>query len=129
MEIYFICTGNSFRSPTAEALAKKYKPEINTKSAGIKPAGKIASNAIELLKKEDSEKFVKTKPEKISEKYLEKSDQVIVMEKEHKEHLLENFDIRPEKVKNWDIEDPINPDVSPEEAFQSIKSKIKEINQ
>ena len=128
MEIYFICTGNSFRSPTAEALTKKYKPEISTKSAGINPAGKIASDAIELLKKENSEKFVKANPEKISEKYLEEADQVIVMEREHKEYLLENFDILPEKVENWDIEDPINPNVSPEEAFQNIKGKVKEIN-
>ena len=129
MRIYFICTGNSFRSPTAEGLTKKYKPEIDVKSAGTNPAGEIASNAKELLKSENCEKFVKETPEKISKNYLEKSNQVIVMEKDHKEHLLQNFDIPPSKIKNWDIKDPINPNVSPEEAFQEIKAKVKKINQ
>jgi len=129
MKIYFICTGNSFRSPTAEGLTKKYKPEIDVKSAGINPAGKIASNAKELLKSENCEKFVKETPEKISKNYLEKSNQVIVMEKDHKEHLLENFDTPSRKIKNWNIKDPINPDVPPKEAFQEIKTKVKKINQ
>jgi protein-tyrosine-phosphatase len=33
--VLFICSGNAFRSPVAEALLKKAKPDLKADSAGI----------------------------------------------------------------------------------------------
>lgn len=37
MRVLYICTGNSFRSPVAEALTRKYKPEFEVEPAGVQP--------------------------------------------------------------------------------------------
>ncbi len=127
MRILFICTGNSFRSPTAEALAKKYHPDYEIESAGVSPAGKVASNAERLLEMENCSDFVKANPEPITEESLEKADRIIVMEEEHREYLLDNYSVPPEKIENWNVEDPIDPDVEPKESFEEIKSKVKKL--
>ncbi len=127
MRILFICTGNSFRSPTAEALAKKYRPEFEIESAGISPAGKIASNAVRLLKFENCKDFIKNSPEPVTGDALKEADRVIVMEDEHVDHLLENYDVSPEKIDNWNVKDPINPNVEPKDSFEEIKNKVKKL--
>lgn len=125
MEIIYICTGNSFRSPIAEALTKKYHPQIPTKSAGIKPAPKISKKAKKLLKKDNSKEKIKKKPEKVKKSILKRYNKIIVMEKSHKEHLIRKFDLGKEKIHNWKIKDPIKPDVSSEKSYREIKNKVK----
>ncbi|UCH71344.1 MAG: low molecular weight protein arginine phosphatase, partial [Candidatus Bathyarchaeota archaeon] len=34
MKVLFVCTGNSFRSPVAEALLKKLRNDLEVESAG-----------------------------------------------------------------------------------------------
>ncbi|MHA2405466.1 MAG: arsenate-mycothiol transferase ArsC, partial [Candidatus Hermodarchaeia archaeon] len=34
MKVLFVCTGNACRSPAAEALLKKFNPQIDVDSAG-----------------------------------------------------------------------------------------------
>ena len=48
MNIYFVCTGNTCRSPMAEAILKNKKlPNVNVKSAGIYAleGGEMSENA------------------------------------------------------------------------------------
>lgn len=125
MKILYVCTGNSFRSPVAEALTKKYKPHLEVESAGTSPASKIAGVAQELLANENAKKYLKPDPVGVTREAFDEADLVVVMEKEHENYLLDNFPITEEKIENWDIEDPINPGVEPERVFKEIERKIK----
>ena len=126
-KILFVCTGNSFRSPVAEALTKKYKPEIAAKSAGTHPATIIARNGKDLLQKENAVSFVKDHPEPLDQNKVENADKIIVMKSEHADYIRNNFELESCKIKNWDIDDPINPDVKDKNSFEQIKEKVQQL--
>ena len=65
----FICSRNQWRSPTAESIFKN-RPKIQVRSAGTADSAK----------------------NKVSEKLLLWADMIFVMEKKHKEILIERFD-------------------------------------
>lgn len=68
MNLLFICSRNQWRSPTAEKVYKNITG-LNTRSAGTEPSAKIRVNA----------------------KHIAWADLIFVMEKRHKQRLLENF--------------------------------------
>lgn len=127
MRVLFICTGNSFRSPVAEALARKYKPDFEVESAGVSPADKIAGNGRRFLEEEGCLEYVKPSPDPVTERALEEADKIVVMSDEHKEYLLNEFQVSEQKIENWDVSDPINFGVDPREAFEEIKRKVKNL--
>jgi protein-tyrosine-phosphatase len=128
MRVLFICTGNSFRSPAAEALTRKFQPHLEVESAGTHPTDHIANDAKRLLARETAKRYVKPNPNKITQRAINEADLIIVFEKMHKNHLLENFQLSPQKIINWNIEDPIKPTINPEDSFAQIKEKIKELS-
>lgn len=50
MRILILCTGNSCRSQMAEGILKSLDSNLEVLSAGTKPAAKVASMAIEVMK-------------------------------------------------------------------------------
>ena len=70
MKILFVCTGNSYRSPVAEALLEKIRGDLEVESAGTHPDGVIASNAKKFLEKENALKNLKGALEGIDQKKL-----------------------------------------------------------
>ena len=50
MRILILCTGNSCRSQMAEGILKSFDANLEVLSAGTKPAEKVASMAIEVMK-------------------------------------------------------------------------------
>jgi len=125
MEILFICTGNSYRSPVAEALLKKFRGDLEVKSAGTNPAGMIASNAKKFLEKENALKNLKGAPEGIDQKNLEKYDLIIAMKQNHKNEILRRYPQMRDRIQVWNIDDPINlPRGSDKEVFEEIKRKV-----
>lgn len=122
MRILYVCTGNCFRSPTAEALTRKYK-DIEVESAGTNPTNFIANVAKELLEKDKALKYVKKMPDPITQRAIDEADVTIVMEEDHKKYIEDNF--KSKKIIVWHIEDPIMGRVSPETAFNQIKAKVK----
>ena len=68
MNILFVCSRNIWRSPTAEAI---YKGNQNhhVRSAGTEPPAKV----------------------RVSSKHILWADIIFVMEKKHKERLMQNF--------------------------------------
>lgn len=127
MKIIYVCTGNSFRSPVAEALTRKYKPHLEVESAGTSPASRIAGVARELLENINAQEYLKPDTEGVTKTVVEGADLAVVMEEEHENHLLENFGVSREKIENWNIVDPINPDIEPERVFEEIEERVKEL--
>jgi len=128
MKILFVCTGNSYRSPVAEALLKKVRGDLEVESAGTNPAGMIASNAKKFLEKENALKNLKGTPEGIDQKNLEEYDLIIAMKQNHKNEILRRYPQMEGRIQVWNIDDPIYlPYGSDKEVFEEIKRKVLEL--
>ena len=78
-QIYFLCIGNSSRSQIAEGYAKQLgKGLIKVKSGGTKPASKVSSNAI-LVMKEDGIDLSNHYPKKMDIEFAKQFDFVVIM--------------------------------------------------
>jgi protein-tyrosine phosphatase len=128
MKVLLVCLGNSFRSPVAEALLKKFKPEIEVNSAGINPSIPISEAARKYLARENAEQYLKQTPESINEKDLDKYDLIIAMEPRHKEVVLSRCPKCENKIVVWNIDDPyFLPHGYTERVFKQIKDKVAEL--
>jgi len=128
MKILFVCTGNSYRSPIAEALLKKVRGDLEVESAGTHPAGMVASNAKKFLKKENALRNLKGSPEGIAQKNLEEYDLIIAIKQNHKNEILRRYPQIEDRIEVWNIDDPIYlPYGSDEEVFEEIKRKVLEL--
>ena len=128
MKVLFVCSGNAFRSPVAEALSKKLKPGIEADSAGTNPAIPIAGSAKSYLVREEAEQYLKRSPESLEEKDLSKYDLVVAMEPRHKEIVLSKCPESSDKIVVWNIADPyFLPQGYTERIFEHIKQRVKEL--
>lgn len=129
MKILFVCTGNSFRSPVAEALLKKLRGDLEVYSAGTYPASMIARNARRLLERENASKNLKTTPEGIEQKDMEEYDLIVAMKEEHRDYLLKEYPQLIEKILVWNIDDPyLLPAGSDRRVLKEIKEKVRELS-
>jgi protein-tyrosine-phosphatase len=127
MRVLFVCTGNSFRSPVAEALTRRLRPELEAASAGLAPAERIASNAKRLLQEAGALDCVKAEPEGLSQAALERAERIVLMEPGHRAWLEEGFDAAGMRVEVWDLPDPIRPEVDERDAFERIRERVREL--
>jgi len=128
MKILFICTGNSYRSPVAEALLKKIRGDLEVESAGTQPAGMIAPNAKKFLERENALEKLKRRPEGIGQKNVEEYDLIVAMKQNHKNEILRLYPQTEDRIEVWNIDDPIYlPYGSDEEVFEEIKRKVMEL--
>ena len=126
MKILFVCTGNAFRSPVAEALLKKYKPDIEVDSAGTNPSIPISTSARNYLLSENAEQFLKQKPESVYTKKLKAYELIIVMQPEHKFQILRKCPEYKEKIVVWNIPDPYFHSIQDSvKIFRKIKENVK----
>lgn len=88
MNILFICTGNTCRSPMAAALLKNKKPTVQVKSAGIFANKNSAPNrnAIRALQTYDIQ--LSHKSNQVTEDLLNWADLVLAMTTEHVQTLI-----------------------------------------
>lgn len=131
MKVLFVCLGNAYRSPLAEALLKKLKPQIEVDSAGINPATKISKAAKRDSARENAQKHLKHSPEDIDEKELDSYNLIVVMEPKYKEVILNKCPQCADKIVVWNINDPyFLPHEYAEKAFTQLKAKVVEpVNQ
>jgi protein-tyrosine-phosphatase len=128
MKVLFVCSGNAHRSPLAEALLRKLRPDLQVDSAGLHVVIPISEEVRDYLAKEDANQFLKKSPESLTNKHLRDYDLIVSMQQIHKDAIL---DICPEcesKIVVWNIEDPYF--MPPEDAHKVndlIKENVKEL--
>ncbi|MFB0567808.1 MAG: low molecular weight phosphatase family protein, partial [Candidatus Bathyarchaeia archaeon] len=122
-------SGNAYRSPLAEALLKKFKPEIEVDSAGIHPPLiPISGAARKYLAKENAIQYLKKLPESLDSKQLNEYDVIVAMEPRHKVAVLTKCPECKNKIVVWNIYDPyFFPQEYTEEIFEQIRKKVKEL--
>lgn len=101
MNLLFVCSRNQWRSPTAEVIYKNYSG-MNVKSAGTEPSARI----------------------KLTSKIVEWADVIFVMEKKHKQRIIEKFNsiLDRENIIILDIPDEYK--FMDAELIEEIKIKV-----
>ncbi|MEM4643499.1 MAG: low molecular weight phosphatase family protein, partial [Candidatus Bathyarchaeia archaeon] len=80
LKVLFVCSGNVYRSPLAEALLRKLRPDWIVDSAGLRIVLPIAEEVKEYLKEENALDLLKKRPEGLWEKRLTEYDLIVAME-------------------------------------------------
>ena len=128
MRVLFVCTGNACRSPLADALLKKLRPDINVDSAGTYAYHKVIDMTRRYAEQEGATEFLKSVPDRLSSKNLCDYDLIIAMETEHGEAILRQTPECVDKVEVWHIIDPYNqPYKQAQKTYDKIKSKVAQL--
>jgi predicted protein tyrosine phosphatase len=101
MNLLFVCSRNKWRSPTAEVIFKK-GPLHNVKSAGTERAARI----------------------RVTGKLILWADLIFVMEKHHKERLMENFKAILDNKRIIILDIPDEYKFMDEELIETLKSSV-----
>jgi protein-tyrosine phosphatase len=128
MKILFVCSGNAHRSPLAEALLKKMRPDLEVDSAGLRVAIPISEHVREYLAKEDAEQYLKKTPENLTSKQLDDYNVIVAMQHGHKDAVLDKCPECKDKIVVWNIEDPyFMSHEDAERVYRQIEEKVKQL--
>jgi protein-tyrosine phosphatase len=128
MKVLFVCSGNAHRSPLAEALLKKMRPDLQVDSAGLRVAIPISDHVREYLAKEDAEQYLKKAPENLTGKQLGDYDVIVAMQRGHKDVILDKCPECEDKIVVWNIEDPyFMSHEDAEQVYRQIEEKVKQL--
>ena len=130
MKVLFVCSGNAFRSPVAEALLRMQNQGIEVDSAGTNSAvpDGISGSAREYLAKLGAEQYLKGFPEGIDNKQLNKYDLIVAMKPRHRDIILGKCPECEDKIVVWNIEDPyFLPRGHTRKIFNQIREKVSRL--
>ena len=128
MKILFVCSGNAYRSPLAEALLKKLRPDLEVDSAGLRAVIPVSRQVREYLAKRNAAQFLKKAPQSIAEKKLGEYNLIVAMEHVHTNAVLSLCPECKTRIVEWNIEDPYfleNEDA--ERIYVYIENKVAEL--
>jgi protein-tyrosine-phosphatase len=137
-KILFVCTGNTCRSVMAQGLLKNMLrkegiKDVKVNSAGIAALPSFAIyGVLEKVLKEEGIEISNHKPTRVTADVVKDADLILVMERRHKDAILEMAPEVKKKVfllkefagekENLDIPDPIG---QPEEVYRNRLQEIK----
>jgi len=137
-KILFVCTGNTCRSVMAQELFKKMLKEEGIENVKVSSAGIAAlpsygiSGLLEKVLKDEGIEPSSHRPTQVNPEILREADLILVMERRHKEAILEMAPEVKNRVfllkefanekENLDIPDPIG---QPEEVYRSRLREIR----
>ena len=128
MRILFVCSGNAYRSPLAEALLKKLRPDLEVDSAGLRAIIPISRQVREYLAKQNAAQYLKKTPQSIAEKKLGEYDLIVAMEHVHRNAVLNVCPECETKIEEWNVEDPyFLESEDAENIYVYIEKKVKEL--
>ena len=128
VKVLFVCTGNACRSPLADALLKKLRPDVNVDSAGTHAYYKVIDMTRRYAEEEGASEFLKQVPDGLESKNLCDYDLIVAMETEHEEAILRQEPECADNVEVWHIIDPYNqPYRQAQQTFEKIKSKVAKL--
>ena len=125
VKVLFVCTGNACRSPLADALLKKARPDVDVESAGTYPYYKVVDLTRRYAEREGASEFLKSTPDRLDTKNLGEYDLIVAMETEHESAVLRQSPECADKVVVWHINDPYSQHYKQaSKEFDRIKSKV-----
>jgi len=128
MKVLFVCSGNAYRSPVAEALLKKLRPDVDVDSAGTDLAIPISEATKKYLARENAQEYLKNASEGLDKKELNTYDLIIVMQPNHKDVILSKCPECANRIVVWNIDDPyFLPQGCAQKIFGQIKEKVLEL--
>jgi protein-tyrosine-phosphatase len=128
MKILFVCSGNAYRSPLAEALLKKLRPDLEVDSAGLRAVIPISRQVRKYLAKRNAAQYLKEFPQSIAEKKLGEYDLIIAMEHMHTNAVLSVCPECETRIVEWNIEDPyFLEQEDAENVYVRIENKVEEL--
>lgn len=138
--ILFVCTGNTCRSPMAEAIFKHLQKNgrFNVRSAGVfaLDGQKISENAKKVL--EEKGIHVEHSASKLTEEHIDWATYVFTMTKDHKNILCQFFPKAAEKTftvsefvvgKDEEIRDITDPFGSSVETYRKTREELEQLLQ
>jgi protein-tyrosine phosphatase len=101
VNILFVCSRNQWRSPTAETIYKN-RSDLNVKSAGTEPSAR----------------------NKLTAKTIHWADLIFVMEKKHKQRMVEKFPFETQQKEIIILHIPDEYTYMDDELIEDIQTKV-----
>lgn len=128
LKVLFVCSGNAYRSPMAEALLKKLRPDLEVDSAGLHVAIPVSKEVKDYLKNLNAERYLKSFSESLDEKNLRAYDLIVAMEPRHKNAVLRKCPECVRRIVVWNIDDPyFEKQEDAEIIYHKIENKVKKL--